>query len=216
MLPNNHADAEVRLEQLVRAVKRVYASTFLTYAKNYFKVTPYRLEEEKMAVIIQKMVGSRHGSRFYPELRRGGRARTTSTPAGPLRPRTASCRWHWAWAARWSTAAGRCRSPPSTRSTCSTSPPSKDMLDELPAGFHRRRDGRRRRGHRAAPPLAVAEADGTLGLGGLHLQPRERRGVRRHLPPGRAAGQLRAPPQATDPPAPRGLRPPAWSWAAGA
>ena len=28
--------------------------------------TPYRLEQEKMAVIIQKMVGSAHGNRFYP------------------------------------------------------------------------------------------------------------------------------------------------------
>jgi CheY-like chemotaxis protein len=66
MLPNNHADRAVRLAELVRAVKRVFASTFLTYAKNYFKVTPYRLEEEKMAVLIQRIVGSQHDTRFYP------------------------------------------------------------------------------------------------------------------------------------------------------
>ena len=66
MLPNNHQDLEVRLKQLVTAVKRVFASTFLTYAKNYFKVTPYRLEEEKMAVIIQRIVGSAREERFYP------------------------------------------------------------------------------------------------------------------------------------------------------
>ncbi len=83
MLPNNHFDDQVRLQQLVRAVKRVFASTFLTYAKNYFKVTPYRLEEEKMAVIIQKMVGSRHGSRFYPSF--AGVARSHNFyPTGPL------------------------------------------------------------------------------------------------------------------------------------
>lgn len=68
MLPNNHEDPEVRLRNLVTAVKRVYASTFLSFPKNYFKVTPYRLEEEKMAVLIQKVVGSRHGPRFYPHL----------------------------------------------------------------------------------------------------------------------------------------------------
>lgn len=68
MLPNNQEDSRARLNSLVAAVKRVYASTFLTYAKNYFKVTPYRLEEEKMAVLIQKVVGSRHGSRFYPHM----------------------------------------------------------------------------------------------------------------------------------------------------
>ncbi len=83
MLPNAHTDTGVRLEQLVRAVKRVFASTFLTYAKNYFRVTPYRLEEEKMAVIVQKMVGSRHGSRFYPSL--AGVARSHNFyPAAPL------------------------------------------------------------------------------------------------------------------------------------
>jgi len=68
MLPNNHKDPAVRLRQLIKAVKRVYASTFLTYAKNYFKVIPYRLEEEKMAVLIQKVVGSYHGPRFYPHV----------------------------------------------------------------------------------------------------------------------------------------------------
>jgi len=31
------------------------------------KITSYRLEEEKMAVIIQKMVGTRHTNRFYPD-----------------------------------------------------------------------------------------------------------------------------------------------------
>ncbi len=83
MLPNNAADDAVRVRQLVRAIKRVYASTFLMYAKNYFKVTPYRLEEEKMAVIIQRMVGSRHGSRFYPNF--AGVARSHNFyPAGPL------------------------------------------------------------------------------------------------------------------------------------
>lgn len=67
MLPNNAPDLEVRLAHLISAVKRVFASTFLTHAKNYFKVTPYRLEEEKMAVIVQKLVGTPHGRRFYPD-----------------------------------------------------------------------------------------------------------------------------------------------------
>jgi len=85
MLPNNHPDPAVRLEQLLRAVKRVYAYTFSSSAKNYFKVTPYRLEEEKMAVIIQKLVGTAHGSRFYPSF--AGVARSYNFyPAPPARP----------------------------------------------------------------------------------------------------------------------------------
>ena len=47
MLANNHPDGTVRLRHLVTAVKKVFASTFLTYAKNYFKVTPYRLKRRR-------------------------------------------------------------------------------------------------------------------------------------------------------------------------
>ena len=67
MLANADPDPAVRLERLVDAVKRVYASTFTRHAKAYLRATPYRLEEEKMAVIIQKVVGGRHGERFYPD-----------------------------------------------------------------------------------------------------------------------------------------------------
>ena len=67
MIPNNNPDQFVRLSELVSAIKRVYASTFYQSAKDYFKVTSYRLEEEKMAVIIQRMVGSQHRQRYYPD-----------------------------------------------------------------------------------------------------------------------------------------------------
>lgn len=67
MIPNNNPDPQRRLEELMNAIKRVYASTFYRAAKDYIKVTSYRLEEEKMAVIVQKMVGLPHGSRFYPD-----------------------------------------------------------------------------------------------------------------------------------------------------
>ncbi len=66
MLPNTHPRIDVRLKQLVAAVKRVYASTYSTHAKKFLGATQYRLEEEKMAVIIQKVVGSAQGERFYP------------------------------------------------------------------------------------------------------------------------------------------------------
>ncbi|MBU1707542.1 PEP/pyruvate-binding domain-containing protein [bacterium] len=67
MLPNNHPDLKVRLKQLLTAIKRVYASTFSHRAKHYMKATQHRLEEEKMAVIIQKLVGAQHEHRFYPD-----------------------------------------------------------------------------------------------------------------------------------------------------
>jgi CheY-like chemotaxis protein len=67
MLPNIHPNPLVRLNDLLNTIKRVYASTFYQSAKDYIKVTSYRLEEEKMAVIIQKMVGRAHEHRFYPD-----------------------------------------------------------------------------------------------------------------------------------------------------
>jgi CheY-like chemotaxis protein len=67
MIPNNHADRFVRLSHLVHAIKRVYASTFFQNSKEYIKATAYRLEEEKMAVVIQRIVGTQHNHRFYPD-----------------------------------------------------------------------------------------------------------------------------------------------------
>jgi len=85
MLPNNDPDLDVRLHQLTRAIRQVYASTFSHEAKEFLQLTPYRLEEEGMAVIIQRIAGTRHGKRFYPDF--AGVARSYNFyPAGPLRP----------------------------------------------------------------------------------------------------------------------------------
>ena len=66
MLANNSRDRGLRREQFLSTIKRVYASTYSQQSKAYFRSTPYRLEEEKMAVIVQKLVGSTHGDLFYP------------------------------------------------------------------------------------------------------------------------------------------------------
>jgi DNA-binding NarL/FixJ family response regulator len=68
MVPNNHEDLDVRLEELCRAVRLVYASTYYADSRSYIASTPNRLEEEKMAVVIQQMVGRRHGNYLYPDL----------------------------------------------------------------------------------------------------------------------------------------------------
>ena len=60
MLPNNHPDLKVRLHQLVDAIKIVYASVFFREPKEYVKNTDYRIEEEKMAVVIQQARRTRH------------------------------------------------------------------------------------------------------------------------------------------------------------
>ena len=67
MLGNHQADLDERVARVTEAIKRIYASTFSQHAKAYVRATPYRLEEEKMAVILQRVVGSARSGRFYPE-----------------------------------------------------------------------------------------------------------------------------------------------------
>ena len=85
MLPNNQANPLIRLNDLLNTIKRVYASTFYQGAKDYIRITSYRLEEEKMAVIIQKMIGNSHNERFYPDI--SGVARSYNFyPLPPQKP----------------------------------------------------------------------------------------------------------------------------------
>ncbi len=68
MVPNNQPDADSRFRRLVEAVKFVYASTFFKSAGDYMKATHHSTRDEKMAVIIQTVVGERFGERFYPHI----------------------------------------------------------------------------------------------------------------------------------------------------
>lgn len=85
MLPNNHASLDVRLAQLLEAVKVVYASTYFSAARTYLDSTPYRVEEERMAVLIQRLVGKRFGTRFYPTFS-GTAASYNFYPFGDAKP----------------------------------------------------------------------------------------------------------------------------------
>ena len=68
MLPNDHPDPEIRLEQLINAIKLVYASTYFQSPRAFSKRVGHRTEEEKMAVIIQQLVGEHYGEYFYPAI----------------------------------------------------------------------------------------------------------------------------------------------------
>jgi hypothetical protein len=74
MVPNNQFSAEARLRTLVEAIKFVYASTFLRNAKSYRQAVGRSHRDEKMAVMIQEVVGVRHGDRFYPNVSGVGRS----------------------------------------------------------------------------------------------------------------------------------------------
>jgi CheY-like chemotaxis protein len=68
LLPNNHPDIEIRLQQTLDAIKMVYASVYSAKAKSYIKAINYKVDEEKMAIVIQAVVGKQYDNIFYPHI----------------------------------------------------------------------------------------------------------------------------------------------------
>lgn len=68
LLPNNHPDFNTRLQQAMNAIKLVYASVYSKVARGYIEAIHYKIEEEKMAVIIQEVVGNQFEDSFYPHI----------------------------------------------------------------------------------------------------------------------------------------------------
>jgi hypothetical protein len=68
MIPNNQPDIDSRFRKLVEAIKFVYASTYFRAARDYHRSVGRSTMDEKMAVIIQEVVGRRHYDRFYPDI----------------------------------------------------------------------------------------------------------------------------------------------------
>ena len=54
------------LRMLACAIKSVYASVYYRDSKAYMTATQNVIDQEKMAVILQEVVGSRYGDLFYP------------------------------------------------------------------------------------------------------------------------------------------------------
>ena len=79
MLPNDCSDFSMRLEHLLTAIKLVYASTYFHGPKSFSQRVGHRTEEEKMAVIIQKMVG-KTTTVIFTRPSPGWLSRTTTTP----------------------------------------------------------------------------------------------------------------------------------------
>lgn len=60
------ADKYAMLQMLACAIKGVYASVFYRDSKAYMTATSNVIDQEKMAVILQEVVGHQYGNRFYP------------------------------------------------------------------------------------------------------------------------------------------------------
>jgi hypothetical protein len=68
LLPNNHPDFNVRLKQVTDAIKLVYASIFSDHARSYFEAIQFMVDDEKMAIVIQEVVGQAYGGYYYPHI----------------------------------------------------------------------------------------------------------------------------------------------------
>ncbi|MFC2101217.1 PEP/pyruvate-binding domain-containing protein [Bacteroidota bacterium] len=66
LLPNNHPDIKERLRQVLDAIKLVYASVFSEVARGYIEAVNYKIEDEKMAVVVQEVVGNEFNNYYYP------------------------------------------------------------------------------------------------------------------------------------------------------
>jgi len=73
------------LRMLGKAIKSVYASVFFNGSRTYIQTTGNLLSEEKMAVVVQSICGSRHDGLYYPMM--SGVARSVNFyPIGSEKP----------------------------------------------------------------------------------------------------------------------------------
>ena len=70
LLDNRHR----MLSMLYDAIKGVYASVFFKDSKAYMQATRNVIDQEKMAVILQEVVGRQYGDRYYPSMSGVGRS----------------------------------------------------------------------------------------------------------------------------------------------
>lgn len=64
----NTGTKEERFHDLSNAIKQVYASVWFNKSREYLKATGHMIEEEKMAIILQQVIGSLHGQYWYPNI----------------------------------------------------------------------------------------------------------------------------------------------------
>jgi CheY-like chemotaxis protein len=179
MVPNVGSEPGRRAADLGAAVKRVWASLFHRRARRYLEGTGHLLEEEKMAVVLQAVVGRRHGDRFYPSFSALAQSHNVY-PFGPQRPEEGVA--HLALGlGRTIVEGGRClRFGPARPEVLPQLATPRAALASTQNGFYALDLG-------GGPPdeegsdrvrwfdLAAAEADGALAVAGSVLAPGEER-----------------------------------------
>lgn len=177
MIPGDQPDAAGRFRALSDAVKFVWASTLFAEARAYRAATSSRDAAERMAVVIQEVVGRRRGNRFYPDLSGVARSYSFYPPPG-ARPEDGALDLALGLGKTivdgercWTLSPARPTAPAPFAS-------SRELLDSTQSGFWAIRVG-------APPPydplteteflvradLAAAEADGALALAASTYDP---------------------------------------------
>ena len=85
MIPYDIKSKTHMLTMLSDAIKAVYASVFYKDSKAYMTATSNLIDTEKMAIVLQEVVGNEHNGRFYPSF--SGVARSINFyPIDPEQP----------------------------------------------------------------------------------------------------------------------------------
>lgn len=85
MVPFDEHNTANMLHMLTDAIKSVYASVFYKESKAYMRATSNVIDSEKMAIVLQEMVGENHNNRYYPSF--SGVARSVNFyPIGAEKP----------------------------------------------------------------------------------------------------------------------------------
>ncbi len=85
MIPNIKSNERLMIEKLTEAIKMVYASVYFKDSKSYMTATLNMIDEEKMGVVLQEVIGNRYNERFYPAI--SGVARSINFyPIAPEKP----------------------------------------------------------------------------------------------------------------------------------
>jgi CheY-like chemotaxis protein len=179
MVPNAGDDLARRRDELAVAVRRVWASLFSRAARRYLDGTGHLPEEEKMAVVLQAVVGRRRGDRFYPSFSAVAQSHNFY-PFGPQRAEEGVV--HLALGlGRVIVEGGRClRFSPARPEVLPQFGTSRGLLDSSQNGFYALDLGAGGAGEVGSDrvrwfDLAAAEADGALAVAGSVLSPGEQR-----------------------------------------
>jgi hypothetical protein len=68
IIPNSREDKASVLKNLIKGIKLVFASVYSDNSKGYFKAIHHKVEEERMAIVLQELVGDQYGHYYYPHI----------------------------------------------------------------------------------------------------------------------------------------------------